>query len=174
MAKNPKKRSKKSGKRKPAKHATPATNRNVNTVKVHVNLGGEAVTPPPPYSGPDRGYFAFNPVFDVGGSKQPLVPPMNTGVAISTGPVKRGTDTATQIEGEATSKSTDTATQIEGEAEIIDANRRARAAETGGPYRPSDGLTKKEIYRRLREHGLSGISQKSREELAVIYDERFT
>ena len=96
MATNPKPRKTKS-KSKPKKpvkrRATRVTNQ--NTVRVHVinSVGGDSA-PPPPYSGPDRGYFAFNPVFDLGGPKQPVLPPMNTGIGVATGPIKREAELA--------------------------------------------------------------------------------
>ena len=102
MATNPKPRKTKS-KSKPKKpvkrRATRVTNQ--NTVRVHVinSVGGDSA-PPPPYSGPDRGYFAFNPVFDLGGPKQNIDPPMNTGPSISSAPVKRPTEMSTQTQPE--------------------------------------------------------------------------
>ena len=99
MATNPKPRKTKS-KSKPKKpvkrRATRVTNQ--NTVRVHVinSVGGDSA-PPPPYSGPDRGYFAFNPVFDMGLPKQAIEPPMNTGLSVGSGPVRgQGTEIETQ------------------------------------------------------------------------------
>ena len=46
--------------------SVPPTNRNTNSVRVHIINGGvDSGTTPPPYAGPNRGYFAFNPVFDI-------------------------------------------------------------------------------------------------------------
>jgi hypothetical protein len=42
------------------------TNRNTNSVRVHIFSGYDDGSTPPPYEGPDRSYFAFNPVFDIG------------------------------------------------------------------------------------------------------------
>ena len=78
---------------KKPKHRAPV-NRNTNSVRVHIINGGE--TAPPPYSGPDRGSFAFNPVFDMGGTKAPMLPPMNSGVALSASPVNRVAEMQTQ------------------------------------------------------------------------------
>jgi hypothetical protein len=102
MPRNPKKpQAKKPPARKPSKKApakkprTP-TNRNNNSVRVHIinSSGGESA--PPPYSGPDRSSFAFNPVFDMGGPKAQMLPPMNSGVPISESPVKRVSEIQTQ------------------------------------------------------------------------------
>jgi len=96
MARNPKKKTSKPTKSK--KRAPPRRAANTNTVRVHVvnTVGGEA---PAPYTGPDRGYFAFNPVFDVGTPKQPQTPPMNIGANIASGPIKRQSEISTQTEG---------------------------------------------------------------------------
>ena len=96
MARNPKKKSRKPTKAK--KRAPPRRATNTNTVRVHVvnTVGGEA---PAPYTGPDRGYFAFNPVFDMGTPKQALTPPMNIGANIASGPIKRQSEISTQTEG---------------------------------------------------------------------------
>lgn len=65
-------------------------NRNTNSVRVNVvNRVGGGGAAAPAYTGPDRGYFAFNPVFDAGGAKQPALPPMNTGIPTGAGPVSR-------------------------------------------------------------------------------------
>ena len=102
MATNPKPRKTKS-KSKPKKpikrRATRVTNQ--NTVRVHVinSVGGDSA-PPPPYSGPDRGYFAFNPVFAMGLPKQNIDPPMNSGPSISSAPVKRPIEMSTQTQPE--------------------------------------------------------------------------
>ncbi len=100
MPRNPKKNpAKKPPARKPSKTAkkprTP-TNRNTNSVRVHIinSSGGDSA--PPPYSGPDRSYFAFNPVFDMGGPKAPMLPPINSGVPISESPVRRVSEIQTQ------------------------------------------------------------------------------
>ena len=101
MATNPKPRKTrtKSKGKKPVKRRTRVTNQ--NTVRVHVinSVGGDSA-PPPPYSGPDRGYFAFNPVFDLGGPKQTIDPPMNHGLSISSAPVRRPTEMSTQAQPE--------------------------------------------------------------------------
>ncbi len=91
-AKKPEKKTAK----KPAKKPKPRApiNRNTNSVRAHIINGGEPA--PPPYSGPDRGSFAFNPVFDIGGPKAPMSPPMNFGVALAASPVNRVAEMQTQ------------------------------------------------------------------------------
>ena len=98
MARNPKKKSRKPKSTKPRKRAPPRRATNQNTVRVHVvnTVGGEA---PAPYTGPDRGYFAFNPVFDAGLPKQAVEPPMNLGGNIASGPIKRQSEISTQTGG---------------------------------------------------------------------------
>ena len=99
MARNPKKKSRKPKSTKPRKRAPPRRATNQNTVRVHVvnTVGGEA---PAPYTGPDRGYFAFNPVFDAGLPKQAVEPPMNLGGNIASGAVRRPIEISTQTEPE--------------------------------------------------------------------------
>ena len=99
MPRKPKtKPTKKPSAKKPAKAKRRTRPTNNNTVRVHVvnSIGGE--TAPPPYTGPDRGYFAFNPVFDVGTPKQAMPPPMNAGLSIASGPVRRVTEAGAQTE----------------------------------------------------------------------------
>ena len=99
MARKPKtKLTKKPPSKKPAKPKRRARPTNQNTVRVHVvnTVGGESA--PPPYTGPDRGYFAFNPVFDMGTPKQAMPPPMNAGKSIASGPVKRVSEMSAQTE----------------------------------------------------------------------------
>lgn len=76
--------------------SVPPTNRNTNSVRVHIINGSDSGTAPPPYVGPDRSYFAFNPVFDIGLQKTPNQPPMNTGDPVSAGPIKRAVEIPTQ------------------------------------------------------------------------------
>ena len=99
MARKPKtKLTKKPPSKKPTKPKRRARPTNQNTVRVHVvnTVGGE--TAPPPYTGPDRGYFAFNPVFDMGTPKQAMPPPMNAGLSIASGPVKRVSEMSAQTD----------------------------------------------------------------------------
>ena len=99
MARKPKtKLTKKPPSKKPAKPKRRARPTNQNTVRVHVvnTVGGESA--PPPYTGPDRGYFAFNPVFDMGTPKQAMPPPMNAGLSIASGPVKRVSEMSAQTD----------------------------------------------------------------------------
>ncbi len=78
--------------KKPKSRAT--VNCNTNSVRVHIINGGEPA--PPPYTWPDRGSFAFNPVFDMGGPKAPMLPPMISAVALAASPVNRVTEMQTQ------------------------------------------------------------------------------
>jgi hypothetical protein len=96
MPRNPKKPQAKKSKKAPAKKPRAPANRNTNSVRVHIinSSGGDSA--PPPYSGPDRSYFAFNPVFDMGGPKAQMLPPMNSGVPISDSPVRRVSEIQTQ------------------------------------------------------------------------------
>ncbi len=73
------------------------TNRNTNSVRVHIINGGvDGGSAPPTYAGQDRGYFAFNPVFDIGLQKPSNQPPMNTSEPLSAGPIKRAAEIPTQ------------------------------------------------------------------------------
>ena len=96
MPRKPKTKLTKKPKRAPPKRRTRPANQ--NTVRVHVvnSIGGESA--PPPYTGPDRGYFAFNPVFDTGTPKQAMPPPMNAGLSIASGPVKRVSEMSAQTD----------------------------------------------------------------------------
>ena len=99
MARNPKKKSRKSKSTKPKKKAPARRVTNSNTVKVHViNTVGGGDTPAP-YTGPDRGYFAFNPVFDAGLPKQAIEPPMILWANIASGPIKRKSEISTRTGG---------------------------------------------------------------------------
>jgi hypothetical protein len=102
MPVNPKKTKPKPRKVTPKKKTTTTrpripTNRNTNSVRVHIINGSDSGSAPPPYVGPDRSYFAFNPVFDIGLQKTPNQPPMNTGDPISAGPIKRAVEIPTQV-----------------------------------------------------------------------------
>lgn len=67
----------KPSKKAPAKKPRAPTNRNTNSVRVHIinSSGGDSA--PPPYAGPDRSSFVFNPVFDMGRPMAERMPPMN-------------------------------------------------------------------------------------------------
>jgi len=82
--------------KKPAEKPKPRApiNRNTNSVRVHIISGGEPA--PPPYTGPARESFVFNPVFDMGGPKAQMLPPMNSGEAILASPVRRVSKMQTQ------------------------------------------------------------------------------
>ena len=90
-----KKPAKKPAKR-PAKKPKPRApiTRNTNSVRVHIINGGDPA--PPPYTGPDRGSFVFNPVFDMDSQKAQMLPPMNSSVALAASPVNRVTEMQTQ------------------------------------------------------------------------------
>ena len=75
--------------RKPRARRQAPVNRNTVKVSVVNRVGGGGPAAAPPYAGPDRSYFAFNPVFDAGGAKQPALPPANEGPPIASGPIKR-------------------------------------------------------------------------------------
>jgi len=82
--------------KRPAQKPKPRApmNRNINSLRVHIINGGEPT--PPPYAGPDRGSFAFNPVFNMGGPKAQMLPRMNSGVTISASPANRVAEMQTQ------------------------------------------------------------------------------
>jgi hypothetical protein len=98
MPVNPKKTKKPKAKtpKKKTKQPRPPINRNTNSVRVHIINGSDGGLAPPPYAGPDRSYFAFNPVFDMGLQKTSNQPPMNTGDPVSAGPIKRVAEIPTQ------------------------------------------------------------------------------
>ena len=77
----------------------PPTNRNTNSVRVHIINGSDSGTAPPPYAGLDRSYFAFNPVFEMGLQKATNQPHMNTGDPVSVGPLNRAAEIPTQVVG---------------------------------------------------------------------------
>jgi len=73
-------------------------NRNTNSVRVHIINGGiDGGSAPPPYAGPNRSYFAFTPVFDMGLQKASNQPPMNTGDHVSAGHIKPAAEIPTQV-----------------------------------------------------------------------------
>lgn len=172
MARNPRKTKPKKpkGKKKPAKRAPPQ-NRNTNTVKVHVNLAGESAAAPP-YAGPDRGYFAFNPVFDVGGPKQASLPPMNTGEPISAGPVRRVAD-----EAEASaSRPPSMGETSERRVEPAGSSERLNLGLSMNDWHQMEGdtfrvekITKPELRSMLEARGITGLSRKTKAELIGIY-----
>jgi hypothetical protein len=75
----------------------PPTNRNTNSVRVHIINGSDSGTFPHLYAGPNRSYFAFSPVFDMGLQKASNQPPINTGDPISAGPIKRAAEIPPQV-----------------------------------------------------------------------------
>ncbi len=100
MPRNPKKPpAKKHSKKAPAKKPRTPTNRNTNSVRVHIINSSCGDSAPPPYSRPDKSSFVFNPVFDIGGPKAQMLPPMNTRLPLSEAPVKRVREIQTKAGG---------------------------------------------------------------------------
>jgi hypothetical protein len=73
------------------------TNRNTNSLRVHIINGIDGGSAPPPCVCLDRSYFAFNPVFDAGLQKASNQPPMNTGDHVSAGHIKPAAEIPTQV-----------------------------------------------------------------------------
>ncbi len=61
-----------------------------------MNSPGGGERPLPPYMGPDRVSFVFNLVFNMGGPKAQILPPMSSGEFLSASPVNRVAEIQTQ------------------------------------------------------------------------------
>jgi hypothetical protein len=76
--------------------SVPPTNRNTNSVRVHIINGGVDGGSAPKYTGPDRGTFAFNPVFDMGFQKALDSPKVSISKPLDVTPLKRVNEIQTQ------------------------------------------------------------------------------
>jgi hypothetical protein len=72
------------------------TNRNTNSVRVHIINGGIDGGSTPKYTGPDRGTFAFNHVFDMGFQKALDSPKVSISKPLDVTPLKRVNEIQTQ------------------------------------------------------------------------------